>query len=157
MCVPATRQNISSGKETEMRETDVTDTTTVECQDIDGLVKQLFGKPPGPACSIILDFDNSVAEDDPRKAIFRTLGQILTRGLLFKHGHDMQLQNLTPSEIQEMKDYMRSVGFDVLINDEIYSKGPQVLPNQLIPWVLSIRHPPAVGPFFKIMFCHVMP
>ena len=152
MCVPKSTQNISSGKETNKKMSD-----TVDCRDIDGLVKELFGKPPGPACSIILDFDNTAADEDPRRAIFRTLGQILTRGLLLKHGHEMQLQHLTPTEIQEMKDYMRSVGFDVLMNEEIYSKGPQILPNRLIPWVLSIRHPPGVGPFFKIMFCHVMP
>jgi hypothetical protein len=133
-----------------------TPSETVDCTDIDGVVARLFDQPPGPRHSVILDFQtHDVA--DPQKIIFRTLGQILTRGLLYKFGQDVHLEDLAPAHIEEMKDYMRMVGYEVWIDEEIDQKASNTRPSQLLPWILSIRHPPGVGRFFRVMFCEVMP
>jgi hypothetical protein len=161
LCVNNIGQNFCvakqiSKKRKAMSEMDMP-TETVDCKDIDDLVTKLFSKPPGKPCSVVLDVQETTNVEEYEKTIFRTLGQILTRGLLYKFGNDLALQELTATQIQDMKDYMRSVGFDVLMNEEIQEKAPGLLPSRIVPWILSLRHPPGVGPFFKIMFCHVIP
>jgi len=134
---------------------------TIECDDLEGFVAGLFGADPKPPNTVALDLVNpeEVNAGNTRDALhgcFRLLGQILTRGILYKYGNEVSLSELTPAQIGTLKSYMHSLGYEVWIDGEItlFSHEPKHQ-NNLLPWILKIRQPPGTGEFHNVMFCRL--
>lgn len=132
------------------------DTRSVECDTFDRFIRQLFGVDPAPSNSIELD----VCGDTPSSEVevFRLLGQILTAGIVYLHGNNIHLQELSATQISRLKQYMASLGYDVWIDDEIDARvADEQYRRYMIPRILSVRDHPGANLYHRIMFCRLLP
>ena len=91
--------------------------------DLDRLVQLVFGQDPRPPHSIQLEIDNA---KDPHD-IFRTLGQLLTHGILFLYGEDT-----SRVDMEKLQQYLASVGWKAVVNPSSSDHHPQALPYVLV-------------------------
>jgi hypothetical protein len=97
---------------------------TVDC-DLDELVSRVFGSTPLPPHSIQLEITNAT----DNHAVFQTLGQLLTHGLVYMYGENINLQDI---DIVKVQQYLASVGWKAVLNPTDPNKHPRALPYQLV-------------------------
>jgi hypothetical protein len=98
---------------------------TVDCRDLDDLVKRVFGSTPLPPHSIQLEITNAT----DIHAVFKTLGQLLTHGLVYMYGENVNLQDIDVAKVQQ---YLASVGWKAVLNPVDPKQYPRALPYQLV-------------------------
>ena len=88
----------------------------------------------------------------PEQICFQLLGKILTKGIIYKYGSDVSLSSLTIEELGEIRQYMKSLGYDVWLNAEIALQTKQIEnKNRFLPWILKVRN--GDTQFHQVMFC----
>jgi len=92
--------------------------------DLDQLIQTVFGQGPLPPHAIQLELDSSHAT--PRD-VFRTLGQLLTHGIVFLYGEEAAGLDVTI-----LQQYMASVGWRAIVNPRCHADHPQALPYVLV-------------------------
>jgi hypothetical protein len=123
---------------------------TVECEDISSLVDTIFSKPPGEVGSNRFDLDpRDYHPETTDHVCFRLLGQLFTRGLLYLFGDNVSLDDLTQSQLSLIQQYLASFGYTALIDDTIPLAAKK---DNVLPWILQIRHPPGQGQYHKVVF-----
>lgn len=107
--------------------------------DIDELIPLVF-KTPAPEpfqYDLMIDHDTQ-SEPLTEHDIFQALGQILTHGLEFLFGADVDLATLDERQIQHVQQCMAGLGYKILINPNAQE---QALPR-VIPYFLKLPCPP---------------
>ena len=114
--------------------------------DLDRLVQLVFGQDPRPPHSIQLEIDNAkdpttgrVPTSSDSHDIFRTLGQLLTHGVLFLYGEET-----SHVDVEKLQQYLASVGWKAIMNPSSPENHPQAL-----PYVLAI---PMHDHFVRVAF-----
>jgi len=107
----------------------------INYDDIDSIVPAIFGG--SNLTPVQLQLDGASDEHD----IFRALGQILTHGLEYLYGADVDVSTLSPQQIQYVQDCMGKIGYKVLINKEqsLLEGNANVLPYFLVLPPTNIR------------------
>lgn len=83
------------------------------------LAQQIFSKPPGKPFSIGLELETDDVESrSPEQAqtIFEILAHLLLYGVRVKYGEEQDPRRLTESQIYTINEYMRSFGFNLVLN-----------------------------------------
>lgn len=93
--------------------------------NLEHLVKLVFGQEPRPPHSIQLEIDDANNPHD----IFRTLGQLLTHGILFLYGEEESTASVV--DIEQIQRYLASIGWKAIINPSSPENHPRVLPYVL--------------------------
>ena len=86
--------------------------------NIPQLAEQIFSQLPQPAFSIGLELEtNDVQQRSPQQAqtIFEVLAHVLLYGIKIKYGEEQDPRRLEPQQIQTITEYMRSIGFNVVL------------------------------------------
>jgi len=104
----------------------------INCKNIEDLVNKVFSIPPPEPHQYCLNLDGAQSPHD----IFRSLGQILTHGLVYLYGPEVNLLTLTTSQIQTVQSYLRGFGYQALVNPKNPSDHPSAL-----PWLLKLPTP----------------
>lgn len=105
---------------------------TIECDDISDIVEKVFSKPPSPPNSYRIELIDYTP--DTALQTFRTLGQILTHGIVYLYGNEnenVNISDLTITQLKTIQDYMKSFGWVVIVNPKSYSDHPNALPHML--------------------------
>lgn len=89
--------------------------------NIDGIVDNIYGKPPGPPKSIQLQLEEQF--DDDTKVIFEVLCLITIRGVRKLYGQ-RNLLELTKQELDLVAEYVRSYGFELCVYGNDTDKSP---------------------------------
>lgn len=95
-------------------------------EGVEDLVEELFSQPPKPPASIQLEILNTSSNTHD---VFRTLGQILTHGLVYLYGPDPSFEQIDLSLVQQ---YMHSIGWHPVVNPKNPKAHPRALPYQLV-------------------------
>lgn len=110
---------------------------------MDEIVESIFSKPPGEKSSIELQLEDVTAEIAERgfieQFIFNILFLITYKGMKKLYGNDKEIITLTESEVELLKEYVRSYGYDMIIRGnntdrdpwDIIKRGEQLLNYQL--------------------------
>lgn len=100
----------------------------IQYDDIGSLVTAIFTN--NDSRRVQLQLDGASSEHD----IFRALGQILTHGLEYLYGADIDLRTLSAGQIQYIQDCLGKIGYRVLINQEqsLLEGNVNVLPYFLV-------------------------
>lgn len=69
---------------------------------------QIFSQPPKPPCTIFLDF----SDIEKTEALNNLLTQLMWFGIKHKYGEDISPYSLSEEQIETVKKYMRSIGFE---------------------------------------------
>lgn len=96
--------------------------------EIDQLVPLVFKRPaPAP-----FEFELTLEDEDGAFSdhdVFRALGQILTHGLVYLFGEDVDLSQLSRNEIDHIQACMAGLGYRVLIEPTPeQQQAPHVIP-----------------------------
>lgn len=88
--------------------------------NIPQLAQQIFSIPPGLPNSIGLqletdDVQHSGRNPEQAQTIVDILSHILLYGIRVKYGKDQDPKQLNQSQIYEIRTYMRSIGFDIIL------------------------------------------
>lgn len=97
---------------------------------LDDFIAQLFSREPQPPCSISVCLsENATNEHD----VFRSLGQILTHGIVYLYSENVNLQAMSQTDIKKLQEYFQSFGwsFIILKNDNDISQHPRALKYKL--------------------------
>ncbi len=83
------------------------------------IVQQVFSIPPRPACSFgLIDIDtgedNQTLEESAR-TVFEVLMSLTLKGMRVKYGDGIDPRRLTNAQIDTLKEYLRSFGWDFKI------------------------------------------
>lgn len=94
--------------------------STIE-SNIPQLAEQIFTKPPGQPFTIGLELDiddGENTEKSPAKTqtIFEVLANILLYGIKVKYGEQQDPKRLNEKQIDTLRQYMNSMGFDVVLS-----------------------------------------
>lgn len=98
----------------------------IECDDLNDMIEKIFTPIPSPPQSIQLEITN--ASDS--HAVFKTLGQILTHGIVYLYGDDRL--NQTKLDIDKLQQYMASIGWKCVLDPISPENHPRALPYQLV-------------------------
>lgn len=97
-----------------------------ESDDLNDMIEKIFTPIPSPPHSIQLEITN--ASDS--HALFKTLGQILTHGIVYLYGNEyLDTKNLN---IDKLQQYMASIGWKCVLDPISPEKHPRALPYQLV-------------------------
>lgn len=96
----------------------------IVCSSVDELVSRVFTPIPSPPHSIQLEILNAQNSHD----IFRTLGQLLTYGVVFLYGNNVCLNDIDTHRLQQ---YMASVGWKIILDPKSSTDHPRALPYLL--------------------------
>lgn len=110
--------------------------------DVFEVVSQVFSQPPKSPYTYQMDID--APDLNPHK-IFQTLGQFLTHGIVYLYGEDVDITTLTPQQLDTIQDYLKSFGWQAVIQPT----SPANHPNAL-PYMLSL--PIKSGAYINIIF-----
>jgi len=80
------------------------------------IAKHIFSKEPGAPYSIGLQLDHPLDSDQsPAEVISEMLHLILFVGIAIKYGSDTKLSDLSAADLQLLRRYMWSVGYDPVL------------------------------------------
>ena len=96
----------------------------VDFNSIDKLVRRVFTRVPQAPNSIQIEIVN----DNNQHAVFKTLGLLLTHGIEHLYGENVQFEFI---DIDRVKQYMASVGWNAVINPKSQKDYPRALPYML--------------------------
>ena len=102
----------------------------VICDDMTDMVAQVCSLPPQPPHSIQFECDWTSPESTHQ--IFQKLGHFLTDCLVYLFGEQVDLLTLSQKEIELVQNYMKSLGWQVVINPTSEMVYPKALPYVLI-------------------------
>jgi hypothetical protein len=100
--------------------------------NLDDIVEKIYSKPPMEKNSICLQLEDETADianegGDVEQFIFNILFLITYKGMKKLYGKDKELLMLTETEIYNIKQYVRSYGYELIIRGNN---------TQLDPWEL---------------------
>lgn len=111
---------------------DTSDVLNIECDNVAQVVEKVFSDPPPPPHSYQLSLDGAQTQHD----IFRALGQLLTHGVAYLYGNDVDVRSLNNNQLQNIQEYMHAFGWKVILNPD----SPENYPKAL-PWLLRLPTP----------------
>jgi hypothetical protein len=94
---------------------------------VDELVRRVFTPMPQPPHSIQLELLNA-ASTTTSHAIFQTLGQLLTHGIVYLYGTNVNIEDVN---IKRLQQYLASVGWRAIVNPSSAYQYPKALPYLL--------------------------
>jgi hypothetical protein len=97
----------------------------IDCNDLNDMIEKIFTPTPNPPHSIQLEITN--ASDS--HAVFKTLGQLLTHGIVYLYGNDYKT---TALDIDRLQQCMASIGWKFVLNPISPEQHPRALPYQLV-------------------------
>jgi hypothetical protein len=95
-----------------------------DLSSIDELVNKVFTYQPQAPSSIQLEIINGKNSHD----IFKTLGLLLTHGIQYMYGENLQFDNI---DIPRIQKYIASVGWKAIINPNSVDDHQNALPYML--------------------------
>jgi hypothetical protein len=124
------------------------DNEEIVMDSLEDLVSYVFRSPtPDPETYQLL-LDGATNERD----IFRALGQILTHGMVYLYGEQVEVHELSERNISHLRGCFKAMGFDVLIDPNDDQK------NQVgvIPHILSLPAPRGqTSNYVNVVFRHL--
>ena len=102
--------------------------STDDGADLAALVEKVFTPRPQPPHSLQLEIVNG----HDQYAIFRTLGQLLTHGIVHLYGPEVG--DLSHLDVPRLQQYMASVGWTCILNPS----ATRTYHPQALPWILRI-------------------
>ena len=103
---------------------------------IDQITEKVFSQPVKPPRSIQLFFDNVSL-----KHIFESLLTFTVNGMKYKFSRDgttVNIENLTEENVEEIKGYVNSIGFNLIINTYTQDE----FNNNIFPWFVQFNNMP---------------
>ena len=100
---------------------------TVNCDSLPDLIDSIFSAPPPDPHRYELKIDGAQSAHD----IFRSLGLILTHGMVYLWGENIRVGTLTADQIQTMQEYLHAFGWKAVINPTGPQDHPEALPHML--------------------------
>jgi len=95
------------------------DGSAVVDTNLQEIVDQVFSIPPRPACSFgLVDVDTGEDNQTPEEAartVFEVLMTLTLKGMKVKYGQEVDPRRLSESQIDTLKEYLRSFGWDFKI------------------------------------------
>ena len=104
--------------------------------NIDQITEKVFSQPVKPSRSIQLFFDNVSL-----KHIFESLLTFTVNGMKYKFSRDgttVNIENLTEENVEEIKGYVNSIGFNLIINTYTQDE----FNNNIFPWFVQFNNMP---------------
>ena len=104
--------------------------------NIDQITEKVFSQPVKPPRSIQLFFDNVSL-----KHIFESLLTFTVNGMKYKFSRDgttVNIENLTEENVEEIKGYVNSIGFNLIINTYTQDE----FNNNIFPWFVQFNNMP---------------
>lgn len=81
-----------------------------------GVAQWIFSREPSPPYSVGLELDHPVnSTQDPAQVLQEMLTILLLFGVQIKYGRETNLSDLSSEQRQKIREYMWSVGFDVVL------------------------------------------
>ena len=85
--------------------------------NLDDFIKKVFSNDPMPRNSYQIQYNNPNV-DNANEFIFKELVYTLTEGLKILYGNTIDLSNITEQNIQKIKEYFNSFGFNIYLKVE---------------------------------------
>ena len=104
--------------------------------NIDQITEKVFSQPVKPPRSIQLFFD-----DVTLKHVFEALLTFTVNGMKYKFSKDgttVNIEELTEENVEEIKAYLKSAGFNLIVNT--YTK--EEFNNNIFPWFVQFNNMP---------------
>lgn len=104
--------------------------------NIDQITEKVFSQPAKPPRSIQLFF-----EDVTLKHVFEALLTFTVNGMKYKFSKDgktVNIEELTEENVEEIKAYLKSIGFNLIVNT--YTK--EEFNNNIFPWFVQFNNMP---------------
>lgn len=104
--------------------------------NIDQITEKVFSQPIKPPRSIQLFFDNLTL-----KHVFEALLTFTVNGMKYKFSRDgntVDIEDLTEENVDEIKGYVKSIGFNLIVNT--YTK--EEFNNNIFPWFIQFNNMP---------------
>ena len=104
--------------------------------NIDQITEKVFSEPVKPPRSIQLLFENISL-----KEVFEALLTFTVNGMKYKFSTDgttVDIESLSDKNIEEIKAYVNSIGFNLIINT--YTK--EEFNNNIFPWFIQFNNMP---------------
>ena len=104
--------------------------------NIDQITEKVFSEPVKPPRSIQLLFENISL-----KEVFEALLTFTVNGMKYKFSADgttVDIESLSDKNIEEIKAYVNSIGFNLIINT--YTK--EEFNNNIFPWFIQFNNMP---------------
>lgn len=113
-------------------------TTMQQYEYVDGgemgpakIARIVFSGPPRPAGTVQLGLEGCAPPDASPEMQSQTLSEVLMimflEGVKVRHGEDMRPENLTPTQIEALSEYMNSFGFYLLVKTNDLDQPPPIL------------------------------